>query len=83
MIHLLKVKPFWLLMLMLFISCSELNTATEYQGKVIKVADGDSITILHKGKELRVRLAEIDAPEPGQPYLRKSREALADYVAGK
>ncbi len=57
--------------------------ANQYEGTVIKVADGDSITILHEGKELRIRLAEIDAPERGQPFWRKSREALADYVAGK
>ncbi len=57
--------------------------ANQYQGKVIKVADGDSITILHEGKQLRIRLAEIDAPERGQPFWRKSKDALADYVAGK
>lgn len=57
--------------------------ANQYEGKVIKVTDGDSITILHEDQELYIRLAEIDAPERGQPFWRKSREALADYVAGK
>ena len=71
------------LLLISIINCSEIISATEYRGKVIKVADGDSITILHEGKELRIRLAEIDAPERGQPFWRKSREALANYVAGK
>jgi len=54
-----------------------------YEGKVIKVADGDSISILHQGKELRVRLAEVDAPEHGQAYWKKSKQALKDYVLGK
>ena len=65
------------------ITCSDVTNALTYEGKVIKVADGDSITILHEGKELRIRLAEIDAPERGQPFWRKSKEALANYVAGK
>ena len=66
-----------------YVTCSDVSKALTYTGKVIKVADGDSITILHEGKELRIRLAEIDAPERGQPFWRKSREALANYVAGK
>lgn len=60
-----------------------LFAVNQYEGKVIKVADGDSITTLHEGKELRIRLAEIDVPERGQPFWRKSKDALAYYVAGK
>ena len=59
-----------------YVACSDLNNALTYECKVIKVTDGDSINILHEGKELRIRLAEIDAPERGQPFCRKSREAL-------
>ncbi len=66
-----------------YVTCSDVAKALTYEGKVIKVADGDSITILHEGNQLRISLAEIDAPERGQPYWRKSREALAGYVAGK
>ena len=66
-----------------YVTCSGVNSAQTYQGKVIQVTDGDSINILHEGKPLRIRLAEIDAPERGQPFWKKSREALADYVAGK
>ncbi len=60
-----------------------LAAANQFQGKLIKVTDGDTFTILHEGKELRIRLAEIDAPECGQFIWRKSRKALADYVVGK
>ena len=66
-----------------YVTCSDEVNAQTYEGIVVKVADGDSITILYEGKELRIRLAEIDAPERGQPFWKKSREALADYVAGK
>ena len=66
-----------------YVTCSEVTNPLTYRGTVIKVVDGDTISILHQGKQLRIRLAEIDAPERGQPYWRKSREALADYVSGK
>jgi micrococcal nuclease len=67
----------------LYVTCAEISKAQTYEGKVIKVTDGDSINILYEGKPLRIRLAEIDAPERGQPFWKRSREALADYVAGK
>ena len=66
-----------------YVTCSDVTKAQTYQGKVIKVTDGDSINILYDGKPLRIRLAEIDAPERGQPFWKKSREALASYVSGK
>ena len=67
-----------------YVTVSDVHSAKKvYQGKVIKVTDGDSINILHESKPLRIRLAEIDAPERGQPFWKKSREALADYVSGK
>ncbi|MCH8021690.1 thermonuclease family protein [candidate division KSB1 bacterium] len=64
-------------------SCENFTTAVTYQGKVVKVLDGDSINILHQGKPLRIRLAEIDAPEYSQPFWEKSKQALEGYVRGK
>ncbi|MET3998854.1 thermonuclease family protein [Marinobacterium sp. MBR-109] len=53
-------------------------------GKVVKVSDGDTITILVSGNNQRkVRLAEIDAPERGQPYGSRATQMLADMVAGR
>lgn len=54
-------------------------------GRVVSVADGDTLTVLDADSwQHRIRLAEIDAPEighgrnkPGQPYGQNSREALA------
>ena len=52
-------------------------------GQVVKIADGDTVTILVVGDQVRIRLFGIDAPERGQDYSRKSREALADLVFEK
>jgi len=52
-------------------------------GKVVRVADGDTITILADRQQTRVRLANIDTPERRQPWGKKAKQALAGLVAGK
>ena len=52
--------------------------------KVVGVSDGDTITALCKGNEqVKVRLAEIDAPEKAQPFGAKSKQSLSDLCFGK
>jgi len=48
------------------------NPAEGYiYGQVVKITDGDTLTILTAGKEqVKIRRAEIDTPERGQPYGR-------------
>lgn len=65
------------------ISCEDFNFYEVYEGKVVKVLDGDSLNIIQQGKEIRVRLAEIDAPEHGQAFWKQSKQALEKQVAGK
>ena len=56
----------------------------ELIGKVIKVSDGDTITLLTDDKvSHKVRLNDIDAPEKKQPFGNKSRDNLASYIAGE
>jgi endonuclease YncB( thermonuclease family) len=53
-------------------------------GKVVSVADGDTITVLDDSKtQHKIRLAGIDAPEWKQPFGRRSKELLSDFVFGK
>ena len=60
------------------------TTTETIRGKVVRVADGDTITILVAGnKQERIRLADIDAPERGQEFSEKSRQLLSSLVAGK
>lgn len=54
------------------------------RGKVIYVADGDTIGVLDDNKTThRIRLEGIDSPESGQAYGEKSRQALNRLVYGK
>jgi endonuclease YncB( thermonuclease family) len=53
-------------------------------GVVVRVIDGDTIHVLPKDNTLvKVRLNGIDAPELGQPYGSKSRQALVGKILGK
>lgn len=35
----------------------------ELEGRVVKIQDGDTLTVLVSRKQIKVRLAEIDTPE--------------------
>jgi len=53
-------------------------------GKVINVADGDTITVLDDtNTQHKIRLSGIDAPEKRQAFGNVSKQSLADMVAGQ
>lgn len=55
--------------------------AHDLSGRVVKVTDGDTITILDANQaQHKVRLYGIDAPEYRQPYSRAAKKALAGLV---
>ena len=47
------------------------------EGRIVAIADGDTLTLLVDEEQVRVRLAQIDAPESRQPYGRASKKALS------
>ena len=47
------------------------------QGKIVSVADGDTVTLLTQEGPLKVRLYGIDCPESGQSFGQEA----ADYVS--
>jgi endonuclease YncB( thermonuclease family) len=51
---------------------------------VIAIADGDTLTVLcNDNQQIKIRLAEIDAPEKAQPFGNRSTQSLADICFQK
>lgn len=59
-------------------------SAFAFRARVVGVTDGDTITVLdEQNVQHKIRLAEIDAPERGQPWGDRSKQALSALVFGK
>lgn len=72
------------LLALLSLSCCSTVWAKTVIGQVIKVSDGDTIIIMTKqAKKLKIRLAEIDAPEMSQPYGKTAQMALHKLIFSK
>lgn len=68
----------------IFLLCASLNAQWINDVKVVKVADGDTITVLtNENEQIRVRLYGIDAPESSQDFGSAARKVLSGAVAGK
>jgi len=71
----------------LFLSALLLTTlanADTLQGRVVSIADGDTVTVLDSSNtQWKVRLMGIDAPEKRMPFGQKSKEHLSDLVFNK
>lgn len=72
--------------------CCNVAIANEIiTGKVVSIADGDTLTILDANhQQHRIRFAQIDAPEiahgknkPAQPFGEKSKQSASDMAFGK
>jgi len=57
--------------------------ACTLSGKVVRVADGDTLTVLTTDqRQVTIRLAQIDAPEKAQPFGQRSKQSLPELVFG-
>ena len=73
-----------LLILSLLFLFSSPAFATEYKGKVIAVLDGDTVKVrISKTEKIKVRLAQIDAPEKAQAFGMASKKALSKLISDK
>lgn len=71
---------FWLSMASL--SCKV--DAEVLTGRVVRVTDGDTVTVLDpERQEHKIRLSGIDAPEKSQPFGERSKENLARLAYGQ
>ena len=72
-----------LLALTLTFSIQVVNADT-ITGKVVGVADGDTITVLDQNNtQFKIRLAGIDAPEKKQAFGNVAKKSLSDLVFDK
>ena len=78
MLNVKRSVPLSLLLLLLLLS-----PCRAWEGKVVDVADGDGITVLHDGQDERIRLYGVDTPESRQDFGRKARSFTSDMVFGK
>lgn len=70
--------------LFLFLLFSVHALGEEIKGRVVGVTDGDTLTVLVNGHDqIKVRLAEIDAPEKSQPFGQRSKKSLSDLCFNK
>ncbi|MFN2645994.1 MAG: thermonuclease family protein [Burkholderiales bacterium] len=65
----------------LAVTCAFAETIS---GRVTKIVDGDTLVVRDAAKKrYTVRLAEIDAPEPKQPFHAEASRSLADICHHK
>ena len=62
---------------------SGMAQAEEFVTKVIAVLDGDTVLVRRAHGVLKIRLADIDAPEKAQPFGASSQRSLSGMVLGK
>lgn len=59
------------------------NEAT-WQGKVISIADGDTVTVLTNANEqVKIRIYGIDCPEKKQAFGAKAKQFLSSLIFGQ
>jgi endonuclease YncB( thermonuclease family) len=69
---------------LLLIIALPVSAGQVYEGKVVGISDGDTITVLVGGRQpLKVRLAEVDAPEKSQAFGQRSKQSLSDLAFGQ
>lgn len=79
-----KIQRLFFLVLLLTLPLQQTVEAKDLFGLVVKIADGDTLTILDgQKKQIRVRLAEIDTPESKQTYGNRAKQELSRLVFGK
>jgi micrococcal nuclease len=69
-----------LVLILLFLSP---GLSWAWSGKVVGVIDGDSITVLHDGRQEKIRLWGIDRPEKHQDFGTKAKQATSALVFAK
>ena len=72
-----------LALLMAHTALAESGTTPALQGQIVRVSDGDTVTLQSETGTLKIRLAGIDAPESRMPHGQEAKAHLAAMVLGK
>jgi endonuclease YncB( thermonuclease family) len=76
--------PGFLAALTVLLFPSFLTLAAELHGEAVGISDGHTLTLLTVTRQqVRVRLAESDAPESRQPWGSRAQQALSALVFRK
>ena len=76
-------RPLAVLVIILTLPVLAWSQQAAWQGKVVGVSDGDTITVMHQGKGERIRLYGIDCPEKRQAFGKKAKQFTSKMVFGK
>lgn len=72
------------LLLALIIFTTQLTYAEILTGRVVAIADGDTIMVLdNTNTQYKIRLSGIDAPEKKQPFGNNAKKMLSNLVFDK
>lgn len=70
--------------IIIFLLVSFYSFAQTYSGRAVKVADGDTFTLLlPNNTTIRVRLFGIDCPEKGQDFSSVAKDFTKTYLQNK
>ncbi len=58
-------------------------SAQAFQGKVVGVAAGDTITVMNNGRGEKIRLYGVDCPEKAQDFGQRAKQFTSGMVFGK
>ena len=72
-----------LLLVVAMLAALPAHASEPFGGQVVGVADGDSLTVLADTTPVKVRLAEIDAPEKKQAFGERAKQSLAALCFGQ
>lgn len=74
----------WLFVTACLLSGAATADELDFSGTVGRIFDGDSFLVRPaKGRDIDVRLQDIDAPEKSQPYGNTARAALVELIADR
>ncbi|MFQ5780316.1 MAG: thermonuclease family protein [Nitrospiria bacterium] len=76
-------KPYRAAISILFLLLPSLAFGAPFRAKVVDVANGDIIMVMHSGKVTNVHLAEIDCPENKQAFGAEAKQFTSGMVLGK